>query len=244
MRSLAFLSTLLVLAVCAGPAAAVDLATIDRSIAKEAAYESKTPKYCLLVFGPDAKTRVWLVLDGDILHADRNANGDVTEKGETVKAAAPPAKVGAGGDQADFQVRTYVVGDIAEADGKTKHTNLTLHRYQFAKEQTFWHVNVHAKWIQAAGGFAWADKAKDAPIIHFNGPLTMQLNGNQSLSRGENKTELYVMVGSRGLGDHTFASLIHPSVPADVHPVAEIEFPSKESGGTPIKARFTLNQRC
>ena len=46
-----------------------DLAKIERSIKKEPAYKS-TPRYCLLVFGPEADKRVWLVLDGDVLGLD------------------------------------------------------------------------------------------------------------------------------------------------------------------------------
>ena len=45
----------------AGP----DLARIDRVIRKEPGYQTKAPRYCLLAFGPEARTRVWLVLDGD-----------------------------------------------------------------------------------------------------------------------------------------------------------------------------------
>jgi hypothetical protein len=44
-------------------ALAADLSKIDRTIKKEPKYKGK-PKYCLLVFGPEAKTRIWLVLDG------------------------------------------------------------------------------------------------------------------------------------------------------------------------------------
>jgi hypothetical protein len=40
------------------PAFDLDPAKIDRTIAKQPRYHSK-PKYCLLVFGPEAKTRVW-----------------------------------------------------------------------------------------------------------------------------------------------------------------------------------------
>ena len=46
---------------------AVDLSKIERTIRKEPAYQSKKPKYCLLVFGPEAKSRAWVVLDGDAL---------------------------------------------------------------------------------------------------------------------------------------------------------------------------------
>jgi hypothetical protein len=35
--------------------------------------------------GPEAKTRVWLVLDNGVLYADRNGNGDLAEPGEQVK---------------------------------------------------------------------------------------------------------------------------------------------------------------
>ncbi len=70
----------------AAPAAAVDLAKIDRSIRKEPVYQSKEPQYCLLVFGPEAKVRVWLVLDGDALYLDRN--GDLTEPGKRIEPSA------------------------------------------------------------------------------------------------------------------------------------------------------------
>src|SRR6266566_2992050 len=66
-------------------AQAADLAKIERKIAKEPTYQTQTPKYCLLVFGLDAKTRVWLVQDGDTLYLDRNGNGDLTEDGKRVK---------------------------------------------------------------------------------------------------------------------------------------------------------------
>jgi hypothetical protein len=81
------LRVLLVLLFCAAPAMAADLSKIDRAIAKEPKYQSK-PKYCLLVFGPEAKAKVWLVLDGDVLYVDRNGNGDLTEEGKRVKVPA------------------------------------------------------------------------------------------------------------------------------------------------------------
>src|SRR5215510_2344046 len=91
--------------------APIDLTKVDRTIAKEPAYKTK-PKYCLLVFGPKAKTRVWLVLDGDVLYVDRNGNGDLTDKGESVQA----------------QQRSWSIGEVREADGKTKHTSLKVAR--------------------------------------------------------------------------------------------------------------------
>ena len=85
MRRFYFLTVVICLAL-AGQTRAVDLATIDRSLRKEPAYESKQPQYCLLVFGTEAKTRVWVVLDGDVLYLDRNGNGDLTDPGERIAA--------------------------------------------------------------------------------------------------------------------------------------------------------------
>src|SRR5262245_52809458 len=107
MRSI-FLSTLILL--WAGSALASDLSKIERTIAREPAYKGK-PAYCLLVFGPKASTRVWLVQDGDRLYVDRNGNGDLTDKGEQLTARKLPDGS-----------RKWHVGDIVEADGKTRHT--------------------------------------------------------------------------------------------------------------------------
>src|SRR5262249_60230214 len=57
--------------VAAQPALGVDLTKIDRTIAKEPAYQSKSPSYGLLVFGSKAKSRAWVVLDGDVLYVAR-----------------------------------------------------------------------------------------------------------------------------------------------------------------------------
>src|SRR5438045_5964676 len=83
---------------------AADLNKIERTIAKEPAYQTKSPKYCLLVFGPDAKDRAWLVQDGDTLYVDRNGNGDLTENGKQVKLK-----------QQGDGFRTFEAGDLTIA---------------------------------------------------------------------------------------------------------------------------------
>src|SRR5713101_2454346 len=95
------------------PASAVDLAKIDRRIGKEPAYQAK-PQYCLLVFGPEAGFRVWLVLDGDVLYVDRNGNGDLTEKRERFAGIKYP------------EGSKWLIGDILEADGRARHTDLRI----------------------------------------------------------------------------------------------------------------------
>jgi hypothetical protein len=100
------------------PAQAADLSKVDCTIAREPAYQAR-PAYCLLVFGPEAKTRVWLVLDGDTLYADRNANGDLTNKGERFDLIQ---------DEYDRKrgKRLWEVGDVGAPDGKVTYTGLQV----------------------------------------------------------------------------------------------------------------------
>src|SRR5713226_9808185 len=60
----------------------VDLTKIERKILSEPEYVAKKQQYCLLVFGPEAKHRVWLVHDADILYVDRNGDGKLNQIGE------------------------------------------------------------------------------------------------------------------------------------------------------------------
>src|SRR6516164_5027781 len=117
MRLLSLISTLLVVGNTAVTTWRADLTKIDRTIAKEPAYKSK-PKYCLLVFGSEAKTRVWLVLDGDALYVDRNGNGDLTEPGEKVIAEKQNNR------RPDDRSFTFAAGDLRE--GGKRHLNLFL----------------------------------------------------------------------------------------------------------------------
>jgi hypothetical protein len=59
---------------------------LDRKIRKEPVYQTRTPKYGILMFGMEGKDRVWMVQDGDALYVDRNGDGDLTEPGKKVKA--------------------------------------------------------------------------------------------------------------------------------------------------------------
>ena len=120
-------SALLLLALWGLPAAAADLSKVDRTIAREPAYRSR-PKYCLLVFGPEARKRVWLVLDGDVLYVDRNGNGDLTEKGKRV----PVPAFARSDDPLLRGERRIGAGDIDE--GRLRHTGLTITQTQYRRD--------------------------------------------------------------------------------------------------------------
>jgi hypothetical protein len=99
------------------PLTAADLQKIDRTIAKEPTFKTK-PRYGLLVFGPKAKTRIWLVLDGDVLYVDRNGQGDLADKGNGVRPTAWGPIPGLN-DPSQRQ-RFFNIGQVCEADGKRK----------------------------------------------------------------------------------------------------------------------------
>jgi hypothetical protein len=233
------------LAVASATAPAAELARVDRAVKKEPAYQSRAPRYCLLVFGPQAKTRVWLVLDGDTLYIDRDGNGDLTDDGERV-------------EKRKGKLTQFAAGDVLDADGKTKHTNvMVMQQEEEGHRLTFVTATVSGKralmaGVDSRGILQFADKPHDAPIIHFGGDLCMGLNakfsesGREELVRGDGGEELYAWVGTPGLGEGTFAAVLHQAgdIPGDAHPLAQIEFPNKKADGPPIKANIILKERC
>src|SRR5262245_58107461 len=91
MSKLWILPAMAVLSAGAVGFAVADPTKPDRTIAREPAYQSRSPRYCLLVFGSEQPTRVWLVGDGDRLFVDRNGNGDLTDVNECVRARGSAA---------------------------------------------------------------------------------------------------------------------------------------------------------
>src|SRR5688572_22564300 len=97
-----------------------DLTKLDRAIRKEPVYQTKAQKYCLLSFGPEAKTRVWLVQDGDTIYVDLDGDGRLTGDGESaVLPAFGPS------DHPFFDgERKVMLGTVR--DGDRSHTELTF----------------------------------------------------------------------------------------------------------------------
>src|SRR5204862_2421022 len=89
-----------------------------------------SPQYALLVFGPEAKLRVWVVIDGDTVYVDRNGNGDLTEAGEKLRLSAPRP---AGQPQFVEQRETPAV---TVTDGRLKHTDLRISRWRIRPDFT------------------------------------------------------------------------------------------------------------
>jgi hypothetical protein len=238
-----------------------DLRKIDRTIAKEPGYQGK-PKYCLLVFGPEAKTCVWLVLAGDTLYVDRNGNGDLTETGKRFPLVQDEyaRKVGR---------RVWEVGDIATLAGKVAYTGLSVCEVPEAASRVpglgVGHgiaVNVPTggtRVPQCAGAFAYAHhgfrlrfaaRRQDAPVVHFGGPLRMVLLRPERLTTGMKAGVTYDLearVGTPGLGKDA-AALIDSDVPlgesSDARnpvAVAEVEFTDRQGRKQRLRERLVYD---
>jgi hypothetical protein len=249
-------------------AAAGDLSKIERKITREPAYRSR-PKYCLLVFGPEARTRVWLVQDGDTLYVDRNGNGDLTEPGERVAADKHKDRDG------DDHSYTFDAGELRE--GGRRHLNLLVgvsdlsrvkHSLPEAKallerdpraRQYSVRLEVEMPGYQGlgAGGrleqgagldgkglLQFSDRPQDTPIIHFGGPWTLGLYQQRTLWLDRSNT-LDLVFGTPGLGAGSFAYVGYEGVvPDNLAPRVEIAFPPRKPGEPPVLARYELKERC
>ncbi len=231
---MALVLTTLVMAAPSSQAA--DLDRIDRSIVREPLYRSGEPKYALVVLGPEASTRLWLVADGDRLYVDRNGNGDLTESDELVSGSLSHEGL----------VARFMVPGLTAWEGKSAALRVTLTGETGFNDDL--HFVLDGKPFQSVSfddqdSFRFAARPQDAPIVHFGGPLQMSLRIEQSLRRGR-RASLMTMIGTPGRGDGTFAALDYPMVPSGVNPVAEIEFPSPVPGKDPIRSTVSLDHRC
>ncbi len=259
------LAALTCIFLCAVPLSAADLTQIDRKIAKEPAYKSK-PKYCLLVFGPEAKKRVWLALDGDTLYVDRNGNGDLTEEGAKVTATKRE-----GSDEDSY---TFQAGDVREGGLLHKELSLTVTSLSPLAEQDelakalvskdakarAYHLSVyvempgwkgvggrvqqHVSFVDVNGVLQFAGRPQDAPVVWFGGPWQVTLFGRHQLTAG-GETDLVLGVGTPGVGAGTTTWIAYEGViPEKTYPTLEITYPPKQPGGPPVTQRYELPRRC
>jgi hypothetical protein len=250
-------------------ALSADLTKIIRTIGKQPAYRAR-PKYCLLVFGPEAKTRVWLVQDGDALYVDRNGNGDLTEPSKKVVAEK---REGAVDETYDFRVGDIRDGSLihkaltvsvfklsqtgwADADSRVqallaKNRDASGYGVSIGVEMPGWkgdgiggRVQQHPGVVDTAGVFQFADEPEQAPILHFNGPRQITLFGEHHLTIGR-ESDIVLGVGTPGLGPGSTIYMDYEGViPATAYPTVEIDYPNHRAGEPPIHERYVLKKRC
>jgi hypothetical protein len=228
MNAFRLMPSLILLLTIQAHAIATDLKRIDRSIGKEPAYESK-PKYCLVVFDPEATSRVWLVVDGNSLFTS-GRNGELTKHG----LSGSRFTVRVPGTSQDLTVQ--VVRRDDKPVGVTVQCDLKL---ELARRQTM------------EGMAQLGDSPKSAPVIHLDGSYTSTLRERGVIQKGQwvrdagENASLDVYIGSNVLQDQGKGFLrTWWTFPADkIRPVADVEFPNQDTKAEPLKFRVTLIHR-
>jgi hypothetical protein len=210
---------------------------IDRSISKEPVYQSGAPKYGLLVFGPEGKDRVWLVLDGDTLYVDRNGNGNLTEPGEKVTAQKQPGRA------PEEDGYTFEVGDVTVGGRTHKGLTVSFVPLKFYADEPLGkrpdvktalaknpnalaaslsldvlvpgmrggglgnRVTFQAGLSDLDGALQFAATPADAPVVCLGGPLQITFYAQRPFLRVGRGKELVLVVGTPGIGPGTFAML-------------------------------------
>jgi hypothetical protein len=252
-------------------AALPDLTKVEHRLAKEPIYQGK-PGYLLLVFGPEARDKAWLVLDGEMIYVDRQGTGDLT---------APECKVKGEADTyyerifkaGDFKIGGMRYGDLQVLVTSVKrgigeaHREMPMFR-KFLAEQPdgkLYTVAIDvplekpfadlrdgspiasrrhfASEYDASGILQFAAKPQDASIIHFGGRWTLSPDGQQKLVRGRNE-DIALRLGTPGSGPGTFAFIVYDGlIPGTAKPHLQIEYPS-EQGDKSLVRDCPIEDRC
>ena len=240
------------------------LANIDRTIKKQPRYVND-PKYVLLVFGPEAAFRVWVVIDGDVVYIDRNGNGDLTEADERKELK----------EQEQNLVRQASMGLTYQLPG-TKRTIANVWWFHDGPGRTSGFTGVfiddgaNAHISETAGGHElhYAPSPEEAAVIHFGSKIvtvrpslsrTVERQWRHAVPDANGEAQLLFQVGTPGIGggykedaSGAFAAFTHmdastrgePSlVPAGVDPVAEFEFTPLNPAEKPKKVTVKLTER-
>lgn len=186
-----------------------DLRGVDRRISKEPAYVAKRPLYGLLVLGPEARRRIWMVLDRsrpgggdfDVLYVDLNADGDLTGPKERFL-----------GREEGGSIR-FRMPDLEDPATGAVHTHFTARVSGFPAPT----VMVSLMWrdrLKMGGGYPedpengylqFGDRPANAPVMwaQGDGPFRFQRWYGGRLPIG-GEEDFKVFIGQRGSGANSF----------------------------------------
>lgn len=247
---------------------AVDLATLSRSIAKEQVYKG-VPHYSLVVIGPQAEHRSWMVMDGDdLLYFDRNGNGDLTEAEDRIecdRVATNRIHLSSKGKFTGMNV--FPIGTVAGVNLKfefwvrnkafvpTSEQSEILRAYDKLRADHHWENSTLLRAddhdYQVQNPVVMTATAAEAQITHLSGPLQFALKrgDRQKLEPWPKQSIFDVHIGTRTLPPKHYtqemlAPLTEWEPPRNLHPVALFKFPPKVPGGQPVELAVDLNRRC
>jgi hypothetical protein len=249
----------------AGEPTAIDLAQIDRSIVKEPRYVDR-PHYALIVVGPRAEHRSWLVMDGDdSLYFDRNGNGDLTDPDDHIQLDAEATeKIHVSEEGTHSGMKAFDLGKVSGLPLRFHYwvrkrgfvpADELLRKIMQEREANDWENGtlwrLAAKGGQAQNPVLLAARPVDAQIVHLDGPLTFALKWGelQALQPWPKATIFDVHIGTpalppRNCNYRLFSPLTEMEIPRDVHPRAIFEFPPKLPGSDSVIRTVELDLRC
>lgn len=243
---------LAVLLLCQIPAAQAaeqfDPGRVDRRIAEEPEYVSERPLYGLVVVGRESPLRIWMVLDQsdadsegyNVLYADLNGNGDLTEANERLTAA-----------NSESSRPMFNLPDVTDAATGSKHTRFHL---KFSGRNPATHM-ISMLWRgerKIGGGYPeepddgymrFAKTPEEAPVIYFNGDGPFQFQrwyGGEFQIGGEG--DFKVFLGQIGRGNGSFCAFQRHVLPDDEAVLATLIYEDQE--GNQHEKLFKLKERC
>ena len=247
-----------------------DLSTVNRQIGKEPTYQER-PGYLLLIMGPHAEHKVWLVLDGNTLFVDRDGTGNLDQpecrvegepdrngdylfdagnlhvggtvyRGLLVAVRSAKRSVGSGVEEMPM-FKEFL---STQPEGKLLTVSVDVPSEGAIRDlrdgSPIEGIRHVAGEYDSGGILQFAGRPEDAPIVHFGGPWTFGPDGQQKLVRGRNE-DLALKLGTPGRGPGTFACIAYDNlIPDSARPNLRIAYPSE--GDHRLEERYALEDRC
>ena len=216
----------------------IDFAKVDRTIKKLPELKSQKPLYGLFLFGVEGETRVWAVLDMsgsasgvyDILHLDRNADGDLTGKDERF--------TGKDGK--------FAIGDFKEPGTDVVHKDFTITSTDSIRYEMKWAGGPRTMGCYGPSRETYVNFApspKEAPIFvpGTERPFEFEHWMSGTLKRGE-ATDFKVFMGNRGDRSGAFTCVDDKFLPAGARVLVQLV--CRDSTDKERRLTAELAERC
>jgi hypothetical protein len=203
------------------------------------------PQYSWLLFGQDGESRVLICLRGKAVSLEHYANGKPTGRRDEFREEAECKNIA-----------------VADPDGKTSYVITSLRENEVpagAHAEIMVHVEIKGpvSYRQYCDVQEMADDPEKAPLSHFHGPLTaevrktnFEIHPGLSLKRGDKPTDIFAVVGTMDAQKGCWVVVSSQGddnqrlFPEGVHPVVDVEFPSRQKADPPIRRRYPLDRVC
>ncbi|MFK7769859.1 MAG: hypothetical protein AB8B55_21805 [Mariniblastus sp.] len=199
--------------------------------------------YCKIAVGPNREKISLLKVDLENMQMqfDLNSDGILDEAKEIYPLVEKSEVAGT------RYFESFVADEIAQGDDV--HTGLTVKlamkdsKVKAQINMSLWgteNSNTDANLIP----LKLSAESEKAPVVHFNGPLTMGRYRNETKLKIGEATDFYSYVGTKGDGEGTSTAIENTNIPEGVSPIAVFSFPNKDSSQPAIEVRSELTVRC